>query len=328
MENKKNNIFKRENKDDSFLFSTSLIFEENIDKLWLYLRDLSFETTNIDFLDNFKYIKGDNTWTIGNICSMYWIGVTHLTAKCTFIKVDRIRKKIKWKMKCDIGIDYYKSLTLYRITQNGKTLVKSYFSRTENKNDLIDFSQTLNYYSNLQHNVLIQLSKYLQNIKKDIIIYESCIINANYLQIWKLITDMKILSKLSLGITTNMEYKGSINEIGSFIKYFDTSLNKTVFLKITGYKISNQKKCWIFRLEAIGTNIVNIAKLIEVKLVIINSNKSQVSFIHVFPYNSEPEFIKEFSVNKKNMFNNIIKYIVQIKKKNIIKNDDKSNNII
>ena len=226
MENKKNNIFKRENKDDSFLFSTSLIFEENIDKLWLYLRDLSFETTNIDFLDNFKYIKGDNTWTIGNICSMYWIGVTHLTAKCTFIKVDRIRKKIKWKMKCDIGINYYKSLTLYRITQNGKTLVKSYFSRTENKNDLIDFSQTLNYYSNLQHNVLIQLSKYLQNIKKDIIIYESCIINANYLQIWKLITDMKILSKLSLGITTNMEYKGSINEIGSFIKYFDTLSNQ------------------------------------------------------------------------------------------------------
>ena len=138
---------------------------------------------------------------------------------------------------------------------------------------------------------------------------------------------MKILSKLSLGITINMEYKGSINEIGSFIKYFDTSLNKTVFLKITGYKISNQKKCWIFRLEAIGTNIVNIAKLIEVKLVIINTNKSQVSFIHVFPYNSEPEFIKEFSVNKKNMFNNIIKYIVQIKKKNIIKNN-KSNNII
>ena len=67
-------------------------------------------------------------------------------------------------MKCDIGINYYKSLILYRITQNGKhlkTLVKSYFSRTENKNNLIDFSQTLNYYSNLQHNVLIRLSKYL-----------------------------------------------------------------------------------------------------------------------------------------------------------------------
>ena len=77
MENKKYNIFKKENKDDSFLFLTSLIFEENIDKLWLYLRDLSFETTNIDFLDNFKYIKGDNTWTIGNICSIYWVGVTH-----------------------------------------------------------------------------------------------------------------------------------------------------------------------------------------------------------------------------------------------------------
>ena len=110
---------------------------------------MSFETSNIDFLDDFKYIKGDNTWTVGNICSMYWAGVTHLTAKCMTVKVDGTRKKIKWKFKSDIGIDYYKSLTLFRITQNGKTLVKSHFTRTENKNNLIDFSQTLNYYSNL-----------------------------------------------------------------------------------------------------------------------------------------------------------------------------------
>ena len=122
--------------DDNFLFSTSLIFDENIDKLWLYLRDLSQEASNIDFLDDFKFIKGDNTWTVGNICSMYWVGVSHITIKCKSIKVDRTRKKIRWKFKCDIGINYYKTLVLYRITQNGKTLVKSYFTRTKKRNKL------------------------------------------------------------------------------------------------------------------------------------------------------------------------------------------------
>lgn len=44
MEDKPN---KDKNKS-SFLFSCSLIFDEDIDKLWLYLRDLCAETSNID----------------------------------------------------------------------------------------------------------------------------------------------------------------------------------------------------------------------------------------------------------------------------------------
>ena len=64
-------------KESSFLFSTSLIFDENIDKLWLHLKDLSAETKIVDFLDNFKFIKGENTWTSGNTFSIYWIGVSN-----------------------------------------------------------------------------------------------------------------------------------------------------------------------------------------------------------------------------------------------------------
>ncbi len=108
MEDKPN---KDKNKS-SFLFSCSLIFDEDIDKLWLYLRDLCAETSNIDYLDNFKYIKGDNTWTVGNIFSMYWVGVCNLEIKCKSIKVERMKKKIRWKFKMDIGIHYYKQITL------------------------------------------------------------------------------------------------------------------------------------------------------------------------------------------------------------------------
>ena len=84
--NKKDKKKHSYNKDDYFLFSTSLIFEENIDKLWLYLKDLSAETKNIEFLDNFKLIKGENTWTIGNIFSLYWVGVSNIEIIC-FLQV-------------------------------------------------------------------------------------------------------------------------------------------------------------------------------------------------------------------------------------------------
>ena len=66
---------------------------------------------------------------------------------------------------------------LYRITQNNKTLVKSIITRTEKKNELIDFTETLNYYLNVEFNILSSISKYLNNRNEDLISYESCIIN-------------------------------------------------------------------------------------------------------------------------------------------------------
>ena len=140
--NKKDKKKHSYNKDDYFLFSTSLIFEENIDKLWLYLKDLSAETKNIEFLDNFKLIKGENTWTIGNIFSLYWVGVSNIEIICVSTSVSRMKKKIKWKFICDIGISYYKTMILYRISTDDKTLVKLNFYRCE-ENRLVDFNPQL-----------------------------------------------------------------------------------------------------------------------------------------------------------------------------------------
>ena len=42
------------------LFSTSLIFEQNIDTLWLYLRDLNSIIKANDFFENLQFIKGNN----------------------------------------------------------------------------------------------------------------------------------------------------------------------------------------------------------------------------------------------------------------------------
>ena len=137
------NEFKKKN---SFLFSTSLIFEQNIEKLWHFLRDLNNETKVIDYLDDLKYVKGNNTWDKGNIFTCNWIGFTPLKVICKNIYSDINKKVIKWKIIADIGIEYYKEIYLYKITQNGKTLVKSVISKSEKENKLIAFKDTKNYY--------------------------------------------------------------------------------------------------------------------------------------------------------------------------------------
>ena len=122
------------------------------------------ESFNVEFLDNFKFIKGDNTWTVGNIFSLYWVGVTNIEFICISTTVTRMKKKIKWKCKCDIGINYYKTMILYIITYDDKTLVKFNFTRCEN-NKLVDFQP--NYYLELQYNILKSQSEHIQNLKRE-----------------------------------------------------------------------------------------------------------------------------------------------------------------
>ena len=298
------------NKDDNTnLFSTSLIFDENIDILWLYIRDLSHQVSNTDFLDNFKYIKGDSTWKIGNICSMYWIGVSQIEMKCISIEVDRMKKKIIWKIKIDIGISYYKTLYLYRITNDNKTLVKVVVSRTEKENNLIDFSQSKEYYLKMHYNILINHSKYLKNIKKEKFSYTSCIINQNYLKVFDI-------------IAKNIEFKGPIPEIGSYIKFYIEKFNNTVYLQVTKYKLPKKSKTCVWRLEAIGSYIVDVAKFIELKVIAINDNQCKFSMLHRFIYTTTKEFIENFRVNKKENIKKIKSLVENNKTDNLVNNSN------
>ena len=328
MEKLNKKISKTNNNDDSFLFSSSLIFDENIDKLWLHLRDIELETAIIDYTDNFKYIKGDNTWTAGNSFSIYWVGVSGLKFKCLHTKVDRVRKKIKWKCILDIGINYYKTLILYRITQSNKTLVKAIYTKYEKGDNLIDFSQSMSYYKNLQHEIFIKHSKYLKNLKNDIISYGSVIVDKNYLEVWKYLNDFKKINELSPIILRNIEYKGPINKPGSFIKFFFENIQKIIFLKIKSYSMSKHKKTWFIQYEYIGSKNNNIPKITEFRIVIINNDQTQVSFLHTFNYHTNSDYLFEFDFKKKNAIKNIKKYIEE-NDYNIVcsQNNELNNNI-
>ena len=295
------------------LLTTSLVFEQNIDALWLYLKDLSNTIKAMDFFENLQFIKGNNTWNEGNIFSFNWIGLTHLEGKVIGIKSTSNKKIIIWKAKGDIGISFYKTLCLYRITENNKTLVKSIISRTENKNELIDFNASRNYYVKTEFNILENTSKLLNNIKKDTISYESCIVNVNYLKVWEFITDLKKLSEIAPIIGSKIEYSGEKLKVGSFIKYYIDALGKTVFFKITGVEMAKKKFNWIYKLEAIGVNVKNIPIYIENKVTIIDENKTQLSLLHKFSYNTDQKFFKFFSINKKEIIKKYVKFLENTK---------------
>ena len=273
------------------------------------MKDLNSIINATDFFENFQFIKGNNTWDEGNKFSFNWIGLTHLETKSVYNKSYSNKKIIIWKAKGDIGINFYKTLCLYRITQTNKTLVKSIISRTEYKNELIDFSDSRNYFLNTEFNILEKKSKFLNNMKKDIILYESCIINDNYLKIWEFITDLKKLSEIAPVIGSKVAYCGEKFKVGSFLKYYIEPLNKTVFYKITGVEMPKKRKNWVYKLNVIGINVKDLPIYIEIKVTIIDEDKTQLSILHKFPYNTDQKFIDIYINNKREIMKKYIKFL-------------------
>ena len=157
--------------------------------------------------------------------------------------------------------------------------------------------------------MILSKSKYLQNMKNDIISYQSCIINTNYKKIWEFVTDLKKMSEITPNICTKIEYKGPRMKIGTFIKYYFEQLNITAFMRIVGIEMPKKKKTWIFRLETVGTYINSLPNYFECKVIIINDHKSQLSYLHKFSYETSQEFINYFNTNKKETLKKYKKYL-------------------
>ena len=188
-------------------------------------------------------------------------------------------------------------------------MVKSTISRTEDKDELIDFGDSKNYYLNTEFNILKNKSKYLNSIIKDIISYESCIINVNYLKVWDFIIDLKKLSEIAPIIGSNIEYCGEKLKVGSFLKYYIKELDKIVFFKIIGVGVPKKKKSWIYKLELVGVNVKNIPIYMEIKVTKIDEDKTQLSLLHKFSYTTDQKIIEFFSINKKEIMKQYVKYL-------------------
>ena len=304
-------------KEDSFLFSASLVFDENIDKLWLVLKDLSTEVKVTYFQDNLKYIKGNNTWTVGNIFTLYWVGVSNIKAKCISSTETRMKKKIKWQMVCDIGISFYEEMVLYRITKDDKTLVKIIITRFQ-KNKLIDYHSQIDYYTKLHNEILKSLSKHFKSIKQDKIIYQSCILDKNHLKIWNYAINFKNIENLYPEFVRNVEYNGLHNEVYAFIKCYFVEIKRLCYFRIIKYIVPIKKKTYKCIFQAIGTDLGNIPIIVELEVTIIGEDKSYFSLLFNFSNQYDDNIVNIFENNLKIMFEKIKDYIRKNEKEFVI----------
>ena len=214
---------------------------------------------------------------------------------------------LKWEIK-GMSITIYKTFVLYRITNNNKTLVKSTITQTKSNNEIVDLLPTKKYYLNLEYQRLVKKSEFLNKKNKDFISYESCIINKNYLEVWKYIFDFKKLNSIVPIFGENIGYNESELGKGSFLKFFSYTSKKMIYMQISEINTSNKRNFFRIKLKTIGTKINNIAKIIEFKIVKID-NKTQFSILHIFQNDVEKEFLKNFQINKEEIIKKLKKYI-------------------
>jgi hypothetical protein len=194
----------------------------------------------------------------------------------------------------------------------------------EINNELNDFKSTRNYFMNTEHNILLEKSKYLNNLNEDFCLYESCIIKRNYLKVWENLLDLKNLYKIT-DSTCEVIYNDSILKEGSFIKYYLGVIKMNVFMRIVQMKRTQKRKTWKICLELISAKQQNLPKYIEYKITIIDKEKTQLSLLHKFSFNSNQDIINKYKINIKEGLKKFKKYIEEQNEKEITSDKDIDN---
>ena len=316
------------NRNKNILIAFSHIIDISIDKLWACLRDLL--PSNDKSLKNFSFIKGNNIWKIGNKFTYYWSNIYKVKSETIDNVEENDRKKISWNIETDFGFHYIKSCYLYKISKKEETLLKIIIiSEQTIPSNLLLIDKK--YFCLFNPYMFLDKNNYIKEEKEKTISYESCIINANYKDIWNLITDFKKLSEIGPVMGTNIEKWGHTFEVGTFWKTYLNNIKKTIFLKVNKVKMHNKQKLWIYSLETIGSDKSIIHQEIELKVVKIEEKKSQLSITNTYMKKINNNYLKVININKRDILKRIKRYLEDKNKINekelIIINDIFINNI-
>lgn len=306
--------------NNNILIVFSHIIDVNIEKLWIFLRDLLPSSDKSS--KNFMFIKGNNTWKAGNKFTYYWSHIYKVKSETIDIVDETERKKISWKIETDFGFHYIKFCYLYKISEKDRTLLKIYIISEQKIPSYLLSSKEKSHFCLFNPDTLLDKNNYFKEEKEKNISYESCIINANNQDIWNLVTDFQKLSKLAPIIGENIEKWGVTFEVGSFWKAYLKNINKTVFLRVNKVKRLEQKKIWIYSLETIGTDKKIIPHIIEFKIIKIEEQKCQLSITHIFIKKIKNNYLKILNINKREILKRIKKnfeYKNEINEENVFK---------
>ena len=268
-------------KDKKYLLVVSYITEENIDRCWIFFSDIiKIQGTASNIVINYVLDKGNNTFKVGNEFSCYWIGISKIHYKCVESKNNYGIRKISWIITLDIGFSIRKTYIIYPITNNNMTLIKLNLELISQSNEPMDFEETREYYYKLQLTIINKIIKIMGESKEYFFIHESFIVNKNYLICWKNIINLQNLIDIANGKKGNKFICNSDPEkVGAFWKYVKEDKEYVIFFFFFNVTKPNKRNTWKYSLESFGTELKIAQQEINISVVKINQNTTQISFL-------------------------------------------------
>jgi hypothetical protein len=309
----RNNTIKS-NKSNTINYS--YILDTNIETFYINLKELL--SLKYEDSTNYLFVKGNNTWKIGNKFIYIWSKTYKLYIQIIEMIEEYDKIKITWEIETEFGLHYIKSYNLYRVTANAQTLVKIIITFREYISYiLLSLSQKKYFNSYINKETFIQKSKSIQKLKENSISYESCIINTNYHEVWDFITDLKNLSNLAPIIGINLEIWGKPLQVGSFWKCYLNNYNKIVYLKIIKIEKNEKRNRWLYALETVGSYLFSFQQHeVEYCFTKIDEEKMQLSLVHKFSKKIDKKRLNILNVNKKDILKRVKRYFDINNKKN------------
>ena len=263
------------------LLVVSYVSEENIDRCWIFFSDiLKCEGSPSNIVTNYHLDKGKNTYTIGNEFSCYWIGISNIHYKCIESKNSYAIRKISWIIALDIGFSIRKTYLIYPITNDNKSLIKLNLELITENNEPMNFEETKDYYYQLQYKIINKIIKVMDASKEYHFIYESFIVKKGQIICWNNIINLKKIGEVMSGnIGHNFISNGDPEKIGTFWRCELKNENKLIFIIVKNISKPKKRNTWKYCLETFGTQINNIRQTVEINIVKINNETSQISIL-------------------------------------------------
>ena len=144
----------------------------------------------------------------------------------------------------------------------------------------MNFEETKDYYYQLQYKIINKIIKVMEVSKEYHFIYESFIVKKDQIICWNNIINLKKLGEvLSGAIGSNFICNEDPEKIGAFWRCKLNNENKLIFIIIKNISKPKKRNTWKYCLETFGTQINNIRQTVEINIVRINKETSQISIL-------------------------------------------------
>jgi hypothetical protein len=303
METSKNST---KNKPQNKITSKSIL-KGNIERVFKLLIDIE-KTLPIfkDIIENFKILKGNNTYELNSQFIFLLFGHTHLEVKCLKIENLDYFKKVTYAVKClEYRLKYEFSYCFYANTFDNSTCLVWDFVPENPKFLLSKF--LVNYYETVQKIFISRWKVLLEKNSDKLIQFESILIHNTRQKVWEIVTNWRIFQKIVPIIADEVIYEGEPLEVGTKLTLIWNGKNVNCVMQVKRVKI--RERFWEYCLEIIDGRPKLPNQEIKFILTEFSEDYTFVVFKHEYKQHLKGEIIDSISKDKKKILTQLKKFM-------------------